>query len=195
MEHLEEILGFIQQVDALKDVQRRIRRQDGTKLEDDAQHSWHVAMMAVVLAPYNEEPVNLSRALQMAIVHDLPEIETGDIWTFDDQARIGKSQSEEAAMRRLVSTLPEEQAQHLIGLWLEYEQKETAEARFIQKLDKVQPMIQNLLSGGIDWKAGPITETILRQKKDHHYLPGTNLYAFYNRVIEIGRERNILEES
>lgn len=195
MEHdLEQVLEFIQTIDKFKDISRIVRRPPDTRTEDDAQHSWHLATMVILLAPYNHEPIDVGHALKLAIFHDLPEIETGDVSSFDEVGRIGKAEREEAAMRRLVSQLPPDQAQEIMDYWLENEHKATPEARFVQALDKLQPMIENLISNGADWQQEPITETMLRDKKEHHYVPGTNLYALFNYVIAEGRRQAILPE-
>ena len=192
MQEIIQVLEFIETLDKFKDVLRIVRRPPDERPEDDAQHSWHLATMVVLLAPYHHEPIDVGHALKLAIFHDVPEIETGDVSSFDEIGRIGKAEREEAAMRRLVSQLPPEQTEEIMGYWLENEHKQTPEARFVQALDKMQPMIQNLISNGADWQQEPITETMLRQNKDHHYIPGTNLHALYNYIIAEGRREDIL---
>ncbi|MDH3255316.1 MAG: HD domain-containing protein [Acidobacteriota bacterium] len=161
-ERLARQVEFIVEIDRLKTVLRRTLLTDRSRNENSAEHSWHLAVMALLLHEYAEEPVNLRRVLKIVLVHDLVEIDAGDTFCYDEDANRGREERERLAARRLFSVLPADQAAEMHGLWEEFEARETADARFAAALDRMQPLLSNLATGGHSWrKHGVALEQVL----------------------------------
>ena len=155
---LQQQMVFIAEVDKLKNIFRRTILTDSSRRENDAEHSWHLALMAIVLEEYAAEPVNLGRVLAMVTVHDLIEIYAGDTFAFDTAANQDKAQREEAAAEKLFGMLDKEQGQELRQLWEEFDAMNTADSRFAASLDRIQPFMHNVLTEGHTWKLGTVTK-------------------------------------
>jgi putative hydrolases of HD superfamily len=149
---LGQQLRFAVEADRLKGVERRTLLTDGSRRENAAEHSWHLALMALLLAEHASAPLDLRRVLEMLLVHDLVEIDAGDTYSYDPTAQEGKEERELAAAQRLFALLPDEQAELLLERWREHERGETPEGRFAQALDRLQPVLQNFHSGGVSWR-------------------------------------------
>jgi putative hydrolase of HD superfamily len=151
-ERLAQQLAFLREADRLKHIQRRNYTLDGSRLENSAEHSWHLGLMVLLLGEYAADPgLNLARAVQMALVHDLVEIDAGDTYAYDPNAMAGKVAREQAAAERLFNLLPQEQAAFLRSLWDEFEAGETPEAQFANAIDRLQPVIANHATQGKSW--------------------------------------------
>jgi putative hydrolases of HD superfamily len=150
-------LRFVLEADRLKHVERRSFLADGSRRENSAEHSWHLALMALALAEHADEPVDRLRVLTMLVLHDLVEIDAGDAFVYDLEARAAKHEAEQRAAQRLFGILPEDQARELRALWTEYEDGATADARFARSLDRLQPLVLNHASGGATWREHDIT--------------------------------------
>lgn len=150
MTRLEQQLAFLLELDKLKHVLRRTRMLSGERrFENTAEHSWHVALMAVVLQEHSNEPVDIQRVVKMLLVHDVVEIDAGDTPAFGEQA--GKEALEAAAAERIFGLLPEDQRAEFSALWREFEERQTAEARFANAVDRVMPSFQNRSNEGGSW--------------------------------------------
>jgi putative hydrolase of HD superfamily len=149
---LAQQLRFICEVDQLKSILRRTLLIDESRLENSAEHSWHLAMMAIVLQEHANEPVDLGRVLRMLLIHDIVEIDAGDTYAYDTQGNLGKAERENKAADRLFGLLPEDQAGQIRELWDEFEERQTAEARFANALDRFQPMVHNYRTRGRTWQ-------------------------------------------
>lgn len=161
-------LKFIKLIDKFKLIERQIHVTDGQRFENDAEHSWHVALMAWVFASEFEQKLNIEKCLKMALIHDLVEIYTGDVSSFDHQGRIGKYEREKKASQKLFGILPQKLKTEMVDLWEEFEAKKSPEAIFTQAMDKMQPPIQNILSQGKSWQMFKITEEMVRTHKMHY---------------------------
>ena len=150
-ERLTQQIAFLVEADKLKAVLRRTALIDGSRQENSAEHSWHLALAAVVMAEYAPEPINLVRVLEMLAVHDLVEIDAGDTFAYDVQNAETKADREHLAAERIFSILPDDQASRLRALWVEFEEQQTADARFANAMDRLQPLLQNAFSGGGSW--------------------------------------------
>ncbi|MEE3662378.1 HD domain-containing protein [Brenneria sp. g21c3] len=148
---LTDVVGFLMEIDKLKSVQRRSKIIGSPRHEDSAEHSWHFAVAAMSLAPYAGKEVDINRVIQMALIHDIVEIDAGDVIVYDLAARAAVHDQEVAAAARLFGLLPEPQRRHFHQLWLEYESGETASARFALMLDRVMPVLMNLHNQGQSW--------------------------------------------
>lgn len=151
-ERLERQIRFAVEIDKLKSVIRRTWLVDRSRREDAAGHSWHLAAMCMLLAEYAPKQVDLCRVLQMALVHDLVEIDAGDTYVYDAEATADKSDREQRAADRLFSLLPADQAKQWRALWEEFEGRQTPEARFTAAVDRLQPILNNYHTGGAAWQ-------------------------------------------
>ena len=156
-ERLRQQLRFIAEIDALKHVLRHTLLLDGSRRENDAEHSWHIAVMAAILEEYAGEPFNMERVLKMALLHDLVEVYAGDTFAFDAAANEGKEAREAAAADRLFALLPKEQGAELRSLWEEFDAAQSADAKYAAALDRLQPFIHNLCTEGHTWVEGRAT--------------------------------------
>ncbi len=160
----ERQLAFLVDADRLKGVLRQTPLCDGSRRENSAEHSWHLALMAAVLAEHAEGTVDVSRAMRMLIVHDLVEIDAGDTFAYDVGANVDRAAREQPAADRIFGMLPPEQGSAMRALWEEFELRETADARFAVALDRLQPLLNNHRSGGGSWRSHRITRSqVLRR--------------------------------
>ena len=153
-------LAFFMEADLLKGVERQNRLADGSRRENTAEHSWHLGIAALVLAPFASEPVDLGTAVAMALVHDIVEIDAGDTFAYDDaEGAATKVAREEAAADRLFNLLPAATGRRFRELWDEYERGDTPEARFVMAVDRLAPMMLNLAEGASTWREHGITRS------------------------------------
>ena len=150
---LERQVAFLMEADKVKTILRRNRVvSDPTRRENDAEHMYHFALMAFVLAEYANGAVDVLRVLKMVLIHDIVEIDAGDAFIYDAAAQVGKREKEERAADRIFALLPEDQAMEMRALWEEFEAEQTAEARFAAAIDRVQPLLCNYFTQGGAWK-------------------------------------------
>lgn len=152
MERLRKQMAFIQEVDKLKKIGRQSYITDGSRKENDAEHSWHLAMMAILLSEYASQKVDVLKVMSMVLIHDIVEIDAGDTYAYDIAGNATKRAREEKAADRLFGLLPADQTAYLRELWEEFEKQETAEAKFARTLDCMQPIMLNAASDGKAWK-------------------------------------------
>lgn len=148
---LEQQLQFIVEVDKVKNIFRQTYLADGKRRENDAEHSWHLALMAVLLTEYAPERVDLGRVIPMVLIHDLVEIDAGDTYAYDEAGAVTKRERETRAADRIFGILPEDQGEWLRELWEEFEAYETPDAKYAHMLDNSQPLFLNDASGGKSW--------------------------------------------
>ncbi len=148
---MTQVIQFLMEIDKLKSVQRRTKVLGTQRQENSAEHSWHFAIAALSLAPYAGDDVDIQRVIQMALLHDIVEIDAGDVFVYDLAAREAIHDQEVAAAKRLFGLLPEPQREFFTTLWQEYEDGETADARFALVLDRSMPMLMNLHNEGQSW--------------------------------------------
>ena len=157
MDRLEKQLQFIVEIDKLKSVYRRTYLIDGERRENSAEHSWHLGMLAMVLAEYANEPVNVARVMKMVLVHDIVEVDAGDTYIYDTQGAMDKAEREQAAAERIFGLLPADQRDEFRGLWEEFESCATPDARFAATLDRFIPQLHNFHTRGRSWQEHGIT--------------------------------------
>ncbi|OAN48027.1 phosphohydrolase [Paramagnetospirillum marisnigri] len=155
-------IAFIVEIDALKSVLRQTLLTDGSRRENDAEHSWHIATMAFVLAEYADAPVDAGRVARMLLIHDIVEIDAGDTFIHDTKGHEDKDAREQAAAKRLYGILPADQAGEFTALWGEFEARETADARFAHSLDRLQPLLHNFETRGGTWTPNHVTADKVR---------------------------------
>jgi putative hydrolase of HD superfamily len=152
MTRLEQQLNLLMELDKLKAVLRRtrVRCADG-RFENSAEHSWHVAMMALLLQEHANEPVDIAKVVKMLLLHDMVEIDAGDTFVYDTAAYETQQQTELEAAKRLFGMLPDDQGEALFSVWREFEAAESADARFAKALDRLIPMLLNYHNDGQSW--------------------------------------------
>lgn len=186
MKDLSSQLNFIREIDELKAVYRQTHvKSDNNRNENSAEHSWHIAMMANVLQQYADEPIDISRVVNMLLIHDIVEIDAGDTFAFAQQQELdGQEDKEIEAANRLFGLLPESQFSEMKTLWLEFEQAETTDARFAKAMDRVLPLIQNMANEGGSWVRHKVKKSqVLARNK---YLDGLapTLWAYACEQID-----------
>ena len=154
---LADRLRFILEIDQLKSVLRQTLLADGSRQENSAEHSWHLAMTALALAPFADEPVDMQRVVKILLVHDIVEVDAGDVFIYDAEARAAVAEAEQKAADRIFGMLPDPQGSDLRSAWDEYEARETPEAKFAYSCDRLQPLLLNLSIGGGSWNHHGIT--------------------------------------
>ncbi|MBO4389315.1 MAG: HD domain-containing protein [Lachnospiraceae bacterium] len=150
-DRLDRQLKFSAEIDKMTGIFRRTLLVDGSRRENDAEHSWHIAMMAMLFEEYAVEKVDVNRAVQMCVVHDLVEIYAGDTFAYNVKANEDKAEREQAAADQLFGQLPEEQGTMIRELWEEFDAMETNDAKYAACLDRLQPFLHNTLTGGHTW--------------------------------------------
>ena len=150
-ERFEKQLNFILEIDKEKQILRQTHIRGYSRQEDDAEHAWHMAVMAFLLQEYSNEKIDIGRTMLMLLIHDLVEIDAGDTYAYDAEANKTKDEREHKAAERIYGLLPEDQGKMLMDLWLEFEAYETPEARFAHVMDNFQPLLLNHENDGKDW--------------------------------------------
>jgi putative hydrolases of HD superfamily len=164
-ERLLQQMQFVIEIDKLKQVVRQTRIMGGSRQENSAEHSWQLAVMAIVLAEHANEPVDVPHVVKMVLVHDLIEIDAGDTWSFDDKGYLDKAERERLAADRIFALLPQGQGAQLRALWEEFEAIETPASRFANALDRLMPMLHNFHNSGGTWRrAGVTLEKVLARQ-------------------------------
>lgn len=156
-DRFEQQIRFILEIDKLKTIIRRTYLLNADRLENTAEHSWHLAIMAILLAEHANEPVNVARVVKMVLIHDIVEIDAGDTYFYDTAAALDKSERERAAADRLFGLLPPDQGKELRELWDEFEAHQSPDARFALALDRFIPQLHNYHSKGRSWAEHGIT--------------------------------------
>ena len=151
MNRLEKQFAFLAEIDKMKNINRQSYVLSGDKKENDAEHSWHLALFCLVMQEYAKESIDMLRVMSMVLIHDLVEIDAGDTYAYDIKGNQTKRQREQEAAERIFSILPEDQAVMFRSLWDEFEARETAESKFANTLDRVQPIMLNHGTDGKAW--------------------------------------------
>lgn len=171
-------MAFIEEVDKIKLIGRQNYLADGSRKENDAEHSWHLALMTLLLSEYSNEEIDVLKTMGMVLIHDIVEIDAGDTYAYDYEAQKTQKERELAAADRIFNILPEDQAKKLRDLWDEFEAGETAEARFAAAVDRVQPAMLNSASGGISWKEHDVTLSKVLERNGKAALGSEMLWEY-----------------
>lgn len=194
-ERLLKQIEFITEIDKLKQIYRQNVVIGTSRNENDAEHSWHLAIMAILLSEYVEdEKLDLLRVIKMLIIHDLVEIDAGDTFCYDEKAKEDKAQREEKAAERLFNILPSDQAGEIMDLWKEFEEKETLEARFAACMDRLQPLILNYNTQGHTWQKPGVTSQKVLKRNEPLKETTPDLWEYAKEIIEDSVEKGILKK-
>ena len=181
---LADQLAFLVEIDKLKQIFRQCSLLDGSRPENDAEHSWHFSMMALILAEHANEPVVISCVLKMALIHDLVEIDAGDSFVYDPVAMASKAERELAAAERIFNLLPENQAVELRQLWDEFEECTTPEARFANAIDRYCGLQANCETQGGGWKRHGVKAEQIRERNAHIADGSRELWQRASQMID-----------
>ena len=179
-------LEFIAEADKLKTILRASPLAAADRRENDAEHSWHLALMVLLLAEYADEPIDVGHAIKLVIIHDMVEIYAGDSPVFDAAAVVDQVEREIAAAERLFTMLPPDQADEIRALWDEFEAAQTPEARFCKAMDRLEPMLLNWLNRGGTWGMPGATESRVRAREAGVVAASTTLGAATDALVRAG---------
>ncbi|MDD9987079.1 MAG: HD domain-containing protein [Spirochaetaceae bacterium] len=190
---LHEQIDFLCAIDELKGVLRQTSLLDASRRENSAEHSWHLALYALVLAEYAEGDIDLARVLRMVLVHDIVEIDAGDTYIYDDTGRETKEERERQAADRLFALLPDDQAGVLRAAWDEFEERRTPEARFAYAIDRLQPLLHNHRTHGFAWRRHGITVDQVYEKNHPIGDGAPRLWELARELVETSAQRGDLK--
>ena len=183
-ERLKKQLDFALEIDKEKNILRQTHLSEHGRRENDAEHAWHMAIMAYLLKEYSNEPVDIGKVMLMCLIHDIVEIDAGDTYAYDAENLKTQKAREDAAKERIFSILPEEQKDELIKLFDEFEEFETAESKFAHAMDNLQPLILNNSNGGGDWREHGVTAEQVYGRQSKTKFGSERLYDVIDRIIK-----------
>lgn len=183
-ERLKKQLDFALEIDKEKNIFRQTHLSGHGRNENDAEHAWHMAIMAYLLKEYSNEPVDIGKVMLMCLIHDIVEIDAGDTYAYDAENLKTQKAREDAAKERIFSILPEEQKEELIKLFDEFEAFETAESKFAHAMDNLQPLILNNSNGGSDWREHGVTKEQVYGRQSKTKFGSERLYEVTDKLIQ-----------
>lgn len=183
-ERLKKQLAFSLEIDKEKNIFRQTHLSGHGRNENDAEHAWHMAIMAYLLEEYSNENIDIAKVILMCLIHDIVEIDAGDTYTYDDAAKETQKARENAAKKRIFSLLPEDQMQKLLDLFDEFEACNTPEAKFAHALDNFQPLLLNNSNNGEDWKAHSVTTSQVYGRHGSTKLGSEKLFEVTDQIIK-----------
>lgn len=191
-DRITQQLAFLNEIEKLKLVYRRNKTVDQSRYENSAEHSWHVALMALILAEHTDAPaIDLFKVLKMLLIHDLVEVYAGDTWLYDDQATLVQAENETIAAKRLFELLPDDQAAEFHQLWHEFIDRATPEAAFAAAIDGLQPLLNHLLSGNPEDQEVLISRADVLRRKQYIAASSHTLWNVAQAVIEESTRRGL----
>lgn len=185
-------LQFITEIDKMKTIIRRTLLIDGSRRENDAEHSWHIAILAMILQEYASKPINIDKVVKMCLVHDLVEVYAGDTFAYDAVGNTTKLQRETQAADKLFSILPEGQGDEIRNLWEEFDAHETSDAKFALAMDRLQPILHNFMTEGHTWHEGNVTSDKVLARNEGLKEIAPELWDILNKIIDISIEKGYL---
>ena len=183
-ERLKQQLEFALEIDKEKNIFRQTHLSGHGRNENDAEHAWHMAIMAYILREYANEPVDIARVMLMCLIHDIVEIDAGDTYAYDAEGLKTQKARENAAKERIFSLLPDEQKQELMQLFDEFEEFATPESQFAHAMDNLQPLILNNSNGGGDWKEHDVSAEQVYGRQRKTRLGSERLYEETDRILQ-----------
>lgn len=184
MDRLQKQMEFIVEVDKVKKIMRQTYLSDASRKEDDAEHSWHLALMAVLLKEYSNEEVDLTKVIPMVLIHDLVEIDAGDTYAYSGESVAVTEARERKAAERVFGILPEDQEKVFRDLWEEFEAYETPEAKFAHVLDNCQPMLLNDASNGLSWTEHQVRKSQIYKRNEHTAEGSRKIWNYMQSLIQ-----------
>ncbi len=193
-ENLLKQIHFIKEIDKVKYIQRRTKLFNSDRNENDAEHSWHLALMALVLAEHSNKSIDLLKVIKMVLIHDIVEIDAGDTFIYDTQKNHSNTAEERLAANRIFGLLPTKQAEELIAIWEEFEAGATDEAKFARSMDRLEPLLQNTSNNGGTWKEFDVSFEKVHQKKRIIKEGSETIWNFAEQLLDESVEKGILKK-
>jgi len=187
-------IEFIKEIDKLKYIQRKTRLFNSDRNENDAEHSWHLAVMALVLTQHANADIDILKVVKMVLIHDIVEIDAGDVFIYDTQKNHSNTDEELMAARRIFGILPKEQAEELIAVWEEFETGETNEAKFARSMDRLEPLLQNTSNNGGTWREFDVDYQKVYEKKKVIKAGSESIWNYAETLIDDSVKRGILKK-
>lgn len=194
LDSLKEQIDFIKEIDKVKYIQRKTKLFNSDRNENDAEHSWHLAMMVLVLAEHSNEPIDVLKVLKMVLIHDIVEIDAGDTFLFDTTKSHSNTEEELKAAKRIFGKLPVAQAEEFIAIWEEFEAFETAEAKFARSIDHFEPMLQNASNKGGTWAEFNVPYETVVEKKQVMKEGTETVWNYAKRLMDDCVEEGVLKK-
>lgn len=182
-DRLKKQLEFVLEIDKEKNIFRQTHISGHGRNENDAEHAWHMAIMAYLLREYSNEPIDITRVMLMCLVHDVVEIDAGDTYAYDTEGKKTQKAHEEAAKERLYSMLPDDQKEELMAIFEEFEVGETSEAKFARAMDNLQPLLLNNSNGGGDWRSHEVSADQVYGRQIGTKAGSEKLYEVTDNII------------
>lgn len=182
-DRLKKQLEFVLEIDKEKNIFRQTHISGHGRNENDAEHAWHMAIMAYLLREYSNEPIDITRVMLMCLVHDVVEIDAGDTYAYDTEGKKTQKAREEAAKERLYSMLPDDQKEELMTIFEEFEAGETSEAKFARAMDNLQPLLLNNSNGGGDWRSHEVSADQVYGRQIGTKAGSEKLYEVTDKII------------
>lgn len=192
-ERIEKQIAFALEIDKVKNIFRQTHLSNGGRNENDAEHSWHMAIMAYLFREYANEPIDIAKVILMCLIHDIVEIDAGDTYAYDAEGLKTQKAREDAAKERIFSILPDEQKAELTALFDEFEAYETAEAKFAHAMDNFQPLLLNNSNDGGDWRAHSVTAEKVYGRQAKTKLGSEKLFEVTEQIIQKHIEKGSLK--
>jgi putative hydrolases of HD superfamily len=193
-DNLLKQVNFIKEIDKLKYIQRKTKLFNSNRHENDAEHSWHLAMMTIVLAEHSDNPIDVLKVLKMVLIHDIVEIDAGDTFIYDAAKSHTNTNEELIAAKRIFGLLPAEQAEEFIAIWQEFEEGITAEARFAKSMDRFEPLLQNTSNNGGTWAEFNVPYQKVYDKKKIIKNGSAVIWSYADNLINESVHKGILKK-
>lgn len=193
-ENLLKQVAFIKEIDKLKYIQRKTKLLNSNRHENDAEHSWHLAMMTIVLAEHSNKPIDILKVLKMVLIHDIVEIDAGDTFIYDSNKNHTNTDEELIAAKRIFGILPPEQSEEFIAIWKEFEDGLTDEAKFARSMDRFEPLLQNTSNNGGTWTEFNVSFQQVYDKKKIIGNGSTLIWNYAENLINESVEKGILKK-
>ena len=192
-ERLKKQLDFALEIDKEKNILRQTHLSGHGRNENDAEHAWHMAIMAYLLREYSNEPVDITRVMLMCLIHDVVEIDAGDTYAYDEEGKKTQKAREEAAKERIYSLLPEDQKEELAAIFDEFEESKTPESKFAHAMDNLQPLMLNNSNDGGDWREHGVSAKQVYGRQSRTKEGSEKLYEVTDQIIKKHREKGTLK--
>jgi len=193
-ENLLKQVAFIKEIDKLKYIQRKTKLFNSDRHENDAEHSWHLAMMTLVLAEHSNKPIDVLKVLKMVLIHDVVEIDAGDTFIYDSTKSHTNTEEELIAAKRIFGLLPIEQAEEFITIWKEFEDGTTDEAKFAKSMDRFEPLLQNASNHGGTWAEFNVSYETVYDKKKIIKNGSTSIWNYAENLLNQSVDQGILKK-
>lgn len=193
-EDLLKQINFIKEIDKLKYIQRKTKLINSNRPENDAEHSWHLAVMAIVLSAHANSTVDILKVVKMVLIHDIVEIDAGDTFIYDTQKDHTNTAEEFEAAKRIFGLLPADQAAHFIAIWEEFEEGKTAEAKFARTMDRLEPLLQNASNQGGTWSEYQVPYQKVYEKKKIMKEGSETIWEYAEKVLNESVAKGILKK-